>query len=180
MPSKPALLALGCSLALFAAIAGTGFWRIDSHAADVAQAPPGGPALQPSAVASAAGTLAPPPASPAVDPAATDPLQAAPAPQAAEPVAAPVRPTPAASATPEQAELRIVAYPFGDVWVDEKYLGASPLTVRVGPGVHSLAVGEGRPRERRSVTLRAGERSRVIFGDPRPDAVREQAAEKRR
>jgi len=47
--------------------------------------------------------------------------------------------------------------------VDEKYLGHSPVTVRLAPGTHAVAVGEGRARERRTVALEPNEREQVVF-----------------
>jgi hypothetical protein len=55
------------------------------------------------------------------------------------------------------AELKIHVLPYGDVWIDGKRLGQAPVTAKLPAGVHEIGVGDGRPREKRSVTLSAGE-----------------------
>jgi eukaryotic-like serine/threonine-protein kinase len=66
------------------------------------------------------------------------------------------------------AELYVVVYPFGDVWVDDKPAGQAPLSLRLAPGSHEIAVGEGRVRERQTVRLRAGESRNLTFRSPAP------------
>lgn len=83
------------------------------------------------------------------------------------------RKTRAAATAPQQpqaalvaeadAELKVVVVPFGEVWIDDKYLGQSPVSVRLPAGRHTVAVGEGRARERRSIVLTAGERDQIVF-----------------
>jgi hypothetical protein len=73
------------------------------------------------------------------------------------PAAAPVAPRPQASSDGQQATLRVVVQPFGDVWVDGKRLGQAPVSINVEPGTHEVAVGDGRPKERRNVQLSAGQ-----------------------
>ncbi|MEY4512192.1 MAG: hypothetical protein RLZZ450_4314 [Pseudomonadota bacterium] len=63
----------------------------------------------------------------------------------------------------ELAELYVVVYPFGDVWVDDKPAGAAPLSLHLAPGSHEIAVGEGRARERQTVRLRSGESRHLTF-----------------
>lgn len=74
----------------------------------------------------------------------------------AEPQSAP-NPTPRDEAG-DQATLTIVVEPYGDVWVDNKRLGQAPVTLKLAAGTHEVGVGDGRPREKRSVTLGTGER----------------------
>jgi serine/threonine protein kinase len=57
-----------------------------------------------------------------------------------------------------QAELKVYVQPYGDVWIDGKRLGQAPVTLKLEPGVHEVGVGDGRPREKRSVTLSPGEK----------------------
>ncbi len=78
-------------------------------------------------------------------------------------------PTPAPTATPasepglkgDEGELHIVVQPFGDVWVDGKRLGQAPVKLKVAPGIHEVAVGDGRPKERRNIQVSAGEREHL-------------------
>jgi eukaryotic-like serine/threonine-protein kinase len=70
----------------------------------------------------------------------------------------------------EPAELRVVVYPYGEVWVDDKYVGQSPLTVKLTAGSHALAVGEGRVRERKTIQLSSGQHESVVFRLPPPNA----------
>jgi serine/threonine protein kinase len=75
-----------------------------------------------------------------------------------------VSPAPVMPATPvaeAQAELKVTVFPYGDVWVDGKRLGQAPVTVKLAPGVHEVGVGDGRPREKRSITLAAGEKANL-------------------
>jgi hypothetical protein len=75
-----------------------------------------------------------------------------------------VSPEPAIPAAPvaeAQAELKVTVFPYGDVWVDGKRLGQAPVTVKLAPGVHDVGVGDGRPREKRSITLAAGEKANL-------------------
>jgi serine/threonine protein kinase len=66
-------------------------------------------------------------------------------------------PRPQASADGQLAELKIVVQPFGDVWVDGKRLGQAPVSIKVDPGSHEVAVGDGRPKERRTIQLSPGQ-----------------------
>jgi serine/threonine protein kinase len=59
------------------------------------------------------------------------------------------------------AELRIIVQPFGDVWVDGKRLGQAPVSINVEAGTHEVAVGDGRPKERRNIQLSAGQHERL-------------------
>lgn len=59
------------------------------------------------------------------------------------------------------AELKIFVQPFGDVWVDGKRLGQAPVSIKVEPGTHEVAVGDGRPKERRNIQVSAGQQERV-------------------
>ncbi len=67
----------------------------------------------------------------------------------------------AAAATRTQAELKIYVQPFGEVWVDGKREGQSPVTVKLAAGEHEIGVGDGRIEQRRRVQLKAGEHQSV-------------------
>ena len=77
---------------------------------------------------------------------------------------APAEPTPALPAAPvaeAEAQLKITVFPYGDVWVDGKRLGQAPVTIKLEPGTHEVGVGDGRPREKRSITLGPGEKANL-------------------
>lgn len=63
----------------------------------------------------------------------------------------------------KRAELHVVAIPFGDVWIDGRREGPSPLTVKLAAGKYEVGAGDGRPVSSRTVTLSAGERQSVVF-----------------
>jgi hypothetical protein len=63
----------------------------------------------------------------------------------------------------ETADLYVVVYPFGDVWVDDKPAGQAPVALHLSPGSHEIAVGEGRVQERQTVRLRPGESKHLTF-----------------
>ncbi len=71
-----------------------------------------------------------------------------------------------AGTSAQVAELRVVVVPFGDVWVDERYVGQSPLSLQLAPGTHELAVGEGRARGRRTIELTAGQHQELTLRLP--------------
>jgi serine/threonine protein kinase len=61
------------------------------------------------------------------------------------------------------AELRVVVIPFGDVWIDGKPLGHAPVSVKLPPGTHEVSVGDGRPEQQRTLSLRSGEHENAVF-----------------
>ncbi len=86
--------------------------------------------------------------------------------QASEASAASRRAQEPSASAQASAELRIVVVPFGEVWVDDRYLGQSPLSVKLAPGSHELAVGEGRARERRTIQVTAGQHEELTLRLP--------------
>jgi serine/threonine protein kinase len=62
----------------------------------------------------------------------------------------------ATSAAHGQAELNVYVQPFGEVWVDGRRAGQSPVTLKLAPGAHEIGVGDGRIEQRQSVQLAAG------------------------
>jgi len=115
----------------------------------VESAPKGDDGPQPSAPVPTASTTAP--ASPT-----------APTPSTTEPPPA-TQDAPSAATRPHTAELRVVAVPFGDVWIDGRAMGHAPVTARLSPGSHEVAVGDGKADQRRTLRLVAGEVQNVIF-----------------
>ena len=90
------------------------------------------------------------------------------------PVSTPAAPEPAAASastaarasdepTGRTGELRIVVLPFGDVWVDEKPRGPSPVNAKLSPGSHDIAWGDGRPEEHRTVHVEPGTHENLVF-----------------
>lgn len=67
----------------------------------------------------------------------------------------------------ERGELKVVVLPFGDIWVDDKFVGPAPQSLRLSAGSHVIGVGEGKQRERRTVHVTAGKRESAIFQLPR-------------
>jgi serine/threonine protein kinase len=156
-----------------------------------AQSPAASPAAQsPAAQSSAALPLVaqspaarPAAGRPAVVPAAVVPAAVAPAavarPAVAQPAAAaptateghavdeagPGAPTaPDTSTAPDDARpgtLRVTVVPWGDVWVDGRYMGRAPTEVSLRPGRHMVAAGTERPSARRIVQIVPGQSRRV-------------------
>jgi hypothetical protein len=182
-PTRKAIIALVLSASLLGALAGTVMLRLNLQQAGASAGPPRLPALEAakqsegraeSLLDSAAVALPPQRELAATQQRAALTSESSGAP-AATLTAKPPRqqPPPArankprdgakSSATTASAELRVVVVPFGEVWVDDKYLGQSPVSLRLAPGTHAIAVGEGRVRERRIVSLEPGEREQVVF-----------------
>ena len=171
----PAVIALVVALALFAVVASTALLRSPTRPASAGAVPrlpivpapmqtDEAPAL-PTALTVHTGLAAPDlPSQPAAAPPrslANDRL-----PTSAATSSARSADSSRSAGARQPADLRVVVYPFGDVWVDAKYAGQSPLSLRLAPGTHEIAVGEGRARERRTVRLRAGESESITFRPP--------------
>ena len=177
-PSRTAVVVLLASAALLGAVIGSLVLRLNPQAAGASATPPqlpSAPSRSPSASSS-----------PSEGPRAAEPFvkAAGPTTDATNEPAPEVPRSPGASSSPREdaraaraaksgrssrgsagdlAELRVVVVPFGEVWVDDKYIGHSPISVRLAPGTHAVAVGEGRARERRTVSLEPDEREQVVF-----------------
>jgi hypothetical protein len=87
-------------------------------------------------------------------------LAAQKAPSAAPPTAPVALAPPAPSHA--QVELHIVVTPFGDVWIDGKARGHAPLTLKLKPGKHDFAWGDGRPEEEGSFKVEPGQDNLVL------------------
>lgn len=73
-------------------------------------------------------------------------------------------PTAPAEAEPSaSAELGFGVTPWGNIWVDHRFLGRAPLTVPVTPGSHVVQAGFDSPLSTRTVRVRAGQRQHVDF-----------------
>jgi hypothetical protein len=91
---------------------------------------------------------------------------AAPSAVAPEPEPAPAHASEASddkSAPDAPGELRVVVVPFGDVWVDGRPRGHAPVLLRLPPGTHEVAWGDGRPDARRNVQLAPGAHEKVVL-----------------
>jgi len=166
-PSRAALLALLLSGALLTAIGGAVLMRFSPRQAGASAAPPGQPLLPRSVGATLAeeGAVDPqqPERSASTTLAAAVPEQPA---ETREGARGEHRQEPRSATAP--AELKVVVVPFGEVWVDDKYVGHAPISMRLPAGTHAIAVGEGRARLRRSVSLTAGEHQQLVFRTEQP------------
>ncbi len=132
-------------------------WKLNQDRAAVSVPPP--PLGTPDTTASAAANA------PALEPKPAQPAE----PTGDAPAAAPQRSLDEPKAQDRTArrvnttELRVIAVPFGDVWIDGVAHGHAPITARVTPGSHEVAVGDGRPQQHRTVRVSAGKAQSVVF-----------------
>jgi len=90
-------------------------------------------------------------------------VEAAEAPPAPEPSKTQVRPK-ATPAAPTPARLTVIAIPWGDVWIDGKPQGASPLKNKsMKPGRYKVSAGQGKASKTQTIRLRPGQRRTVQF-----------------
>lgn len=167
MPSSRALWALAASSALLLAVVILALLRLP-HGPSGASAAPVVPALP---TTSALPVEAAPAATPEPDfvvvaeaPAKAEPALALPVstPRPKAPLAAPAEEH--SSHVRHRAELTVVVVPFGEVWIDGKYIGQAPVhAYKLAPGTHEIGVGEGRASETRTVRLGAGQREELVF-----------------
>ena len=73
-----------------------------------------------------------------------------------------------AAHTPDAAEpdrrpgaIHVTVVPWGDVWIDGRYMGRAPTQVTLPPGRHVIAGGAERPTVRRVVRLGPAQTRRV-------------------
>jgi serine/threonine-protein kinase len=62
---------------------------------------------------------------------------------------------------PERALLRVLADPWGNVWIDDEKVGRAPVRRSVRPGTHKVQIGDEYPEEPKYVKVAPGE-SRMI------------------
>jgi eukaryotic-like serine/threonine-protein kinase len=78
-------------------------------------------------------------------------------------------PAPSSSAPAEaqqnsgSAELTVVVFPYGDVWVDGRRVGSSPSTSKLSAGSHRIAGGRTSPEREATVVLAADESRQVVL-----------------
>ena len=68
-----------------------------------------------------------------------------------------------AESPPAPAILRVHVIPWGDVWVDGRRRGRSPVRVRLAAGVHRVQAGRGAPERSRRVSLESGQHRTLRF-----------------
>lgn len=91
----------------------------------------------------------------------------------ATPDDAPAVPTASNPSTPPDdarpGTLRVTVVPWGDVWVDGRYMGRAPTEVSLRPGRHTVAAGAERPTASRTVQIVPGQLRRLELElDPEP------------
>ncbi len=189
--SRGAWAALGLSSVLLGAVAIGWFERVQpghEPARATAHATATPPALPPSAAARSATLINPgridaPATRPSASAASAPPPSAAtvaktgeqlvhanaalkPSPQRASSPAKDATPTPPDAehaARAEAATLRIGTIPIGQVWVDGKLLGWSPVTITLPAGRHTLEGGSDSPLVHKEVRVRAGEHRQLVL-----------------
>jgi hypothetical protein len=96
--------------------------------------------------------------------------QPVPAPQQAVAAAAPPAPPPVpvvdASVPIAEGTLQVAVTPWGQVWIDGKFMGRAPVVTRVSAGTHVVAAGVDRPSVRRRVQVTADRTQRVVLEVP--------------
>jgi hypothetical protein len=88
-----------------------------------------------------------------------------------EPVAVAMTETPTMGATMDEEEAparlaryRVNVFPWGEVWLANRYMGRAPVTLRLPPGRHLVKVGQGSPSRNRTLNVRTGrERDTLEF-----------------
>ncbi len=62
------------------------------------------------------------------------------------------------------ARYRVNVFPWGEVWLANRYMGRAPVTLRLPPGRHLVKVGQGSPSRNRTLNVRTGrERDTLEF-----------------
>jgi serine/threonine protein kinase len=64
---------------------------------------------------------------------------------------------------PRRGTLRVVVVPFGEVWIDGRRVGQSPVRRELAPGRHAVATGQDGRTQRRVVHLEPGGHQRVVL-----------------
>jgi len=83
--------------------------------------------------------------------------------QAQEPRAPPAATRPS-STTPSPANLTVVVFPWGNVWINGKARGAAPVkNASLKPGRYRISVGRGSPSKTETIRLRPGQHKMLEF-----------------
>jgi eukaryotic-like serine/threonine-protein kinase len=68
-----------------------------------------------------------------------------------------------AQRTSGTAEVTVIVFPYGDVWIDGRRIGASPATSKVLAGTHRIAGGRTAPERETTVNLAPDESRQVLL-----------------
>ncbi|HEX2677985.1 MAG TPA: hypothetical protein VHM19_15130 [Polyangiales bacterium] len=74
-----------------------------------------------------------------------------------------------ASAAP--AQLTVIVFPYGPVWIDGKASGSSPLVIGVQPGKHTISGGRDGQDQTADVIVESGESRRVVLAWARKELL---------
>jgi eukaryotic-like serine/threonine-protein kinase len=77
----------------------------------------------------------------------------------------------AAQRAPGTAEVTVIVFPYGDVWIDGRRIGASPSTSKVLAGTHRIAGGRTAPERETTVNLAPDESRQVLLSWKEPGAT---------
>jgi hypothetical protein len=160
-PSKGRKLALLMTGVLMTGgiIAGTiGAMQYMRPRSDVAAPTPSAPAAQPAVVEQVTATQPATAVGDAENPSSTDAAVVA---KPEPPKPPPEDPKPVVV---QRASLTVTAFPWGNVWVNDKPMGRAPLTnKKVAPGNYKVSAGRKKPEKTRTVKLRPGQREVIDF-----------------
>ena len=70
---------------------------------------------------------------------------------------------PEVSTKPERALLRVLADPWGNVWIDDEKVGRAPVRRSVRPGTHKVQIGDEYPEEPKYVKVAPGESRKITL-----------------
>lgn len=70
---------------------------------------------------------------------------------------------PEARAKPERAILRVLADPWGNVWIDDEKVGRAPVRRSVRPGTHKVQIGDEYPEAPEYVKVAPGESRKITL-----------------
>jgi serine/threonine-protein kinase len=70
---------------------------------------------------------------------------------------------PEARTRPERALLRVLADPWGNVWIDDEKVGRAPVRRSVRPGTHKVQIGDEYPEEPKYVKVGPGESRKITL-----------------
>ena len=70
---------------------------------------------------------------------------------------------PEARTKPERALLRVLADPWGNVWIDDEKVGRAPVRRSVRPGTHKVQIGDEYPEEPKYVKVGPGESRKITL-----------------
>jgi len=70
---------------------------------------------------------------------------------------------PEARAKAERALLRVLADPWGNVWIDDEKVGRAPVRRSVRPGTHKVQIGDEYPEEPKYVKLAPGQSRKITL-----------------